>query len=386
MEGKNGGILMICLKHGIVHDGKGHVELDCDLLVDEGKIIKIGKNLVCDQGEVMDVTGMHVMPGWIDPLSSWGCTAGRGQGCDNDEASDPMTPQLNVLYAFDPQSMNYQELYGYGITAVGVAPSNHNILGGTMAVLKSYGHNWSDMLVKEEVAMKGSVNQLVKDTYGKRNVAPMTKMGIFSALRELIQKTHSNLEEDIKDSKVKALKPVLEKKLPFFVSCNTKAETESLFHCLQEEEVDLVLANMYQLDTSLKNKDCSLILGDLTDGFNSLTGQVDFTALFDLIEAGQLVSLSAFGDAVSPGREILMWNAHHLLAQANRLERNFTSEDVLKMLTSIPAQLLQVEDRIGSLEVDKDADIIVWTGNPLETFQALPHTIIINGQLVKGGC
>lgn len=81
---------------------------------------------------------------------------------------------------------------------------------------------------------------------------------------------------------------------------------------------------------------CGFILGDLTDGFNKYNAAVNYAALFSLIKAGKPVALSAFGDAVSPGREILMWNAHGLMAQARRLGADLSSEDVLKMLTSIP--------------------------------------------------
>ena len=111
---------------------------------------------------------------------------------------------------------------------------------------------------------------------------------------------------------------------------------------------------------------------------------MNYAALFSLIEAGKPVALSAFGDAVSPGREILMWNAHGLMAQARRLGASLSSEDVLKMLTSVPAQLLGVEDRIGSLTEGKDADIVIWSGNPLETFRALPEIVVISGEIVKG--
>ena len=232
--------------------------------------------------------------------------------------------------------------------------------------------------------MKGSVDEKVKQTYGPRNSAPMTKMGIFSALRELIAKCGSEKEEDRKDPKVQAFKPVLEGKLPLILSCNTKAEADAVLKLFENKPVKLVLANMYQLDESLLDKDCGLILGDLTDGFNKYNAAVNYAALFSLIEAGKPVALSAFGDAVSPGREILMWNAHGLMAQARRLGASLSSEDVLKMLTSVPAQLLGVEDRIGSLTEGKDADIVIWSGNPLETFRALPEIVVISGEIVKG--
>ena len=209
-------------------------------------------------------------------------------------------------------------------------------------------------------------------------------MGIFSALRELIAKCRSDKAEDQKDPKVQAFRPVLEGRLPLILNCNTQAEADAVLTLFEKEPVQLILANMYQLDESLKDKACGLILGDLTDGFNRYHAAVDYKVLFDLIKAGKKVALSAFGDAVSPGREILMWNAHGLLAQARRLGAEITSEDVLKMLTSVPAQLLGVADRIGSLTEGKDADVVIWSGNPLETFRALPETVMISGEIVKG--
>ena len=381
---KNGGIDLILIRNGNVHDGLGQVLAKTDILIDNGKIVRIGQHLEVAQAQVIEAEGKCVMPGWIDPLSGWGTAAGRGQARDNDETSDPLTPQLDVYYAFDPESMMYQELWGYGITAAGVAPSSNNILGGSTAVFKAYGKTAEAMCVKAPAALKGSVDEKVKQTYGPRNIAPMTKMGIFSALRELIAKCRSDKAEDQKDLKVQAFRPVLEGRLPLILNCNTKAEADAVLSLFEKEPVQLILANMYQLDESLMEKACGLILGDLTDGFNRYNAAVDYKALFDLIKAGKPVALSAFGDAVSPGREILMWNAHGLLAQARRLGAEITSEDVLKMLTSVPAQLLGVADRIGSLTEGKDADVVIWSGNPLETFRALPETVMISGEIVKG--
>ena len=173
---------MILIQKGTVHDGTGRILAKTDILIDAGKIIQIGQNLKASGAQVIDAEGKCVMPGWIDPLSGWGTAAGRGQARDNDETSDPLTPQLDVVYAFDPDSMMYQELWGYGITAAGVAASNNNVLGGSAAVFKAYGRTTEAMCVKANAAMKGSVDEKVKQTYGPRNSAPLTKMGIFSDL------------------------------------------------------------------------------------------------------------------------------------------------------------------------------------------------------------
>lgn len=376
---------MILIRQGTVHDGLGQVLENTDVLVDGGQIVKIGTALDSAGAEVVEAAGKCVMPGWIDPLSGWGTAAGRGQARDNDETSDPITPQLEAYYAFDPESVMYQQLWGYGITAVGVAPSNNNVLGGTLSVFKTWGTRAETMCVRENCAMKGSADDQVKAVYGARNAAPMTKMGIFSALRDMLRLCASEKEDDQKNPKVKAMKPVLEGSMPLIMSCNTRAEMDGVLKVMSSTKAHVVLSNVYQLDESLKTRDCDLILGDLTDGFNRFNGSVNFKALFELMKSGRKVALSAFGDAVSPGREILMWNAQRILAEARRTHADITSEDVLKMLTSIPAEMLQAAGRIGSLQEGRDADIIVWSQNPLETFQARPETVMISGTIIEGG-
>jgi len=378
--------MKILIQNGNLHDGTGNVFEKTDLLVEDGKIVKIGKELQAEEACVLNASGKVVTPGFIDPVSAWGCSAGRGRARDNDEKTDPMTPHLNAYYAFDPDSMMYQSLWGYGITAAGVAPTNRNLLGGQMAVFKAWGKGLDDMLVKEFAAMKGSVNEQVKETYGTRNVMPMTKMAIAYQLQDALRKTHSEKEEDLKDDKTAALKQVVDGKMPLVMSCNTQAEIEGLLHCLEKEKIELILANAYGLTENLLDKDCSIVLGDLLDGFSKYNGKVNFDALFALIAAGKKVALSAYGDGAAPGREILLWNAWEIARQAAKRGFALDSEKLLSMLTSIPAELLHVENRIGALKEGLDADIVIWNAHPLKSAAASIDTVLISGEIVQGGC
>lgn len=377
--------MKILIKKGTIHNGIGQVFKETDLFVEDGKIIEIGTNLNYQSDCVIDATNQEVLPGFIDPITGWGCAAGRGQSNDNDETSDAMTPHLNVYYAFDPSNINYQELYGYGITSVGVAPSNNNILGGQMAVFKTQGQHLNQMLVKESVAMKGSVNASVKETYGSRNVAPMTRMGIYHQLQEMLKKADEFKEEDAKDCKVQAMHEVTEGKMPLVMSCNTTADIDALLHTIENKKIEIIIANSYGLSKNLLNTDCSIVLGDLVDAFSKYNHDIDYDALFALIEKGQCVALSAFGDGTSPGREILLWNAHEVARQAARHQVELCPETLLRMISFNAAKMLHVENRIGSLEVGKDADIVIWSHHPLMTTQAHPTTVLISGEVVMKG-
>lgn len=383
IELKEGKIMRILIKDGNVHDGLGKVYEAWDVLIDDGKIIKLGKNIEDKADKIIDASNQEVLPGFIDPLTGWGCAAGRGQARDNDEKSDPLTPHLSAYYAFDPNAMMYQKLWEYGITAAGIAPSNSNLLGGQIAVFKSWGTGLEDMLVKENVAMKGSLTQF-KDCYGSKNSMPMTRMGAFYMLENAVKKALSEKEEDLKDEKNIAFRKVLKKEMPLFMSCNTKADMDGVSKVFKDSDAELVLANCYGIDQSYINKNCSIILGDLTDGFNHYNACVDFDAILDMIEADKPVSLSAYGDTTSPGREILHWNAQELLKQANCRGRKLDPEKLLAMMSSIPAKMLKVDERIGALKVGLDADVVIWSAHPLKWANAHPTTVIVSGQLTGG--
>lgn len=374
--------ILIC--GGNVHDGKGRVLENTDLFIEKTRIKAIGKNLTPKaDDEVIQAAGKEVFPGMIDPLSSWGCGAGRSLKRDNEEASDPITPQLNTYYAFDPENMTYQELWKSGITAAGITVASSAILGGMMSVFKSYGDNLDEMLVKENAALKGSLNEQVKKSYGSHQAAPMTRMKMAALFKAEIKKAHSAEETDQPEEKLIALSKALRKEIPLVMSCNTASEIDCLLECLKGETVRLVIGGGYGLSRKLLKEDCGLVLSDLTDGFSPYNEKVDFDAFFDLVEAGKTIALSAFSDTTAPGREILLWNAWEILRQASRHHRKLSAEKVLEMLTSMPAKLLNVDDRLGSLEVQKDADIVIWSANPLVTARSAVETVIISGKKVK---
>ncbi len=195
-----------------MHDGTGQILAETDLLIEKGKIVQIGKHLDAPGAQVIEAAGKCVMPGWIDPLSGWGTAAGRGQARDNDETSDPVTPQLDVVDAFDPESMLYQQLWGYGITAAGVAASNNNILGGRAAVFKAYGKTTEAMCVKPGCDEGLGRRKGQADLWSAQQRSDDKNGDLCRALRELIAKCRSEKEEDQKDPKVRAFKPVLQGK------------------------------------------------------------------------------------------------------------------------------------------------------------------------------
>lgn len=371
---------MILIKGGTVHDGTGKILENTDILI-EGKIIKkIDKSIeVSSDVEIFDARGKVVFPGFIESLNIWGCK-GPGWGDDDlKEASDPITPEMNVVYSFDQDSMMFQRVFEYGVTSAGITPSTSNVLGGYAAVFKTYGEHPYEMLVKENVGMVASITPETKKVYGSRNTCPMTRMGAFSILKEAITKALSYKKDENKDydSKSDALQKLINGEIPLLINCNTKSEMDAIELALKDFPIDIVFTGAFGINENtgkiIKNK-FSVILGDLTSAMSSVNSNVDFEGIKKLIENGVDIAISSCGDNGSSGKESLLWNA--ILCYKYGLK----SDDVLRMITSIPAKILGVDNRIGSIEVHKDADIVIWTGNPIETYNARVEATFINGE------
>lgn len=372
-----GGIVMVLIKNGIVHDGKGNILDGADILI-EGTIIKdIGYDLkVSDSTKIVDAKGKVVLPGFVDSLNVWGCF-GPGWG-DKDlaEHSNPVTPAMDVVYSFDHDSMMFQRVFEYGVTSAGITPSIGNVIGGNAAVFKTYGDHPYKMLVKDKAAMISSITSETKKTYGPRNIAPMTKMGAFSLLTEALRKAQEYKAKEDKEynADYEALQKVLNKEMPLFINCATKSEVDAIEIALKDFDIDVVFTGAYGVHEDTTKKLKGIILGDLTSGMSYKNTLVDFSAVKKLAEDGMDIAISSCGDDIASGKESLLWNA--ILYHKNGLD----SEDVLKMITYVPAKLLGVDNRIGSIEIGKDADLSIWSDNPIEKYAGKIEAVYINGE------
>ena len=370
---------MFLIKNGCVHTGRGEV-FRKDLAIDNGKIARIEEAIpISEADSVLDASGMEVFPGFVDAQNLWGILGPGWTGDDRSEAYLPVTPEMNVVYAFDQDGMNFQRLYRYGVTCACIAPAPSNVLRGRAAVFKTRGRSPYDMLIKESVAMTASVTKAVKETFGKRPAAPMTRMGIFSLLTDALEKAnrYDEKKDDYHAGNL-ALKKVLSGEMPLFVNCATRAEIDAVLHALKPyASIKLVLTGAYGLDADLpevRKGEISVVMGDHTEAFNEAKEATDFDRLIPLMEAKANIAIGCCGDETASGCESLLWNALYWI------RHGLSPEKALACISSIPAKLLGVDHRIGSLEVGKDADLSVWTANPFKTYEARLVSTLISGE------
>ena len=210
-------------------------------------------------GEGEDLSGCHLLPGFIDALSYWGINGSmteiRPSSEDNDERSDPVTPELNVAYAFNGRACTVQQLFpAFGITAAMVTPTDNNVFGGQMGVYTTHGVNPFKMCLKEKAGMKASVSKEVKAAYGKRDVAPLTRMKIFQLLSDNLRKAAEydpSKEGVARDEKLAALHQVTEGMMPLWITCDSAEDRQRVMEIVAPyDRVRVVFTAAYGLDES----------------------------------------------------------------------------------------------------------------------------------------
>lgn len=383
---------MLVIKNGKVHVGNGEVLENHDVLINNGIIEKVGKNLDLEGGKTIDAQGKEIFPGFIDPVSSYGCTDITFRVKDNDEISNPITPNAKIKYAFNHGEILLEELYKIGITSIGAAPGNLNIIGGQMAVYKTWGKNSIKMLVREPVGLKGAVTHSVRETYGKRNVLPMTRMGIFGELEGLLEESYRKLangeDEESIDTK-EIVKRVLKKEIPLFITANTASEINALLNIVEGYDLDLVICGAYQADRCIeyiKGENISIVVGEQTDLTARNYNNTDLYKISQLQKEGNLVSFSLTSNYGPEGKVKYLWNAIEFY------KAGVESEDVVKMMTINPAKMLGIDDVLGTIEEGKQADIVIYSNNPIEYYNSKALYTIVGGEIIyqegreKGCC
>lgn len=369
---------MKLIKSGRVHIGNGKVLENTDILIDKDKIIRIDKDIENDC-EVIDAKGKDIFPGFIDPISQYGCIDTTFSIKDTDELSDPITPEANIVYSFNDEEIMDERLFEVGITTIGAAPGNKNILGGQMAVFSTCGTNSLKMKLKDKVSVKGSASIVVKDTYGSKQRFPMTRMGVFTKLEELFETSKRNIEKEEKDEKQKVIEKILNKEMPLFMHVKTEAEINAIMHIAKKYDIKLIICGAYEAHKCLKqikNQNIGVIIGEQNFLNVKAYRGTDLNKISSIMDNGNLMSFSISTDYGVEGKVVYLWNAMAFYKEGVEAER------VVEMMTLNPAKMLGMEDSIGSIEVQKRADLVIYEGHPITHYSAKTFMTIIGGEIV----
>lgn len=368
---------MYIIKNGRIHVGDGTVLEKGDILINGTKIERVAEHIECAEAEVIDASGKEVFPGFIDPQSSIGAMGIPSRCLDTDETSGLVTPELNIKYSIDPDELNAQEFYKSGVTTVGLTPGNYSLFSGQVAAVKTAPQKMKDRILKEHAALKSSVEAGVKSVFGGKKQSPMTRMATFGLFKSTIDEARRATE---KSRSQKVICDVFdEKAMPLFVAAETKGELDSLLHILKDEAVDKVIVDGFcfgECVEEMKAQNVGLILGNVNMMSQIAKHDMKMEKLVDLVENGNLVAFTNTYNGRSEGREIFIWSA----IEAYRA--GVEAEKVVEMMTLSPAKMLGIEERVGTIEEGKDADISIFSGHPVTTYAAKVERSIVNGEVI----
>lgn len=380
---------MLLIKNGYVKTMAGaDIENGCVLIGDDGKILKVGADIAIPDGcEVIDAEGRLVTPGCIDAHCHIGLdNEGMGwEGRDYNEMVDPTTPQMRAIDSINPQDEAFTLAIENGVTSACTGPGSANVVGGTFVAIKLTGKRVDKMIIKNPLAMKCAFGENPKRCYGSSlKKSPMTRMGTAAVLRELLFKAKRYLEDKENgknpsfDMKLEAMIPVMKGEIPL------KAHA----HRADDILTSIRIAKEFGLKITLDHcTDGAIIADELAEeGYPAFVGPTlgnkskielrnkSFTTPKVLCEAG--VPISIITDApVIPLQYLPMCAG---LAVNSGLDY----EEGWKAITINPATQTGIGDRVGSLEVGKDGDVVVWTADPLTTVGACAYVTVVDGKVV----
>lgn len=392
------------IKNGRVHDGLGAVIVE-DLRIEDGIIAALGQDLAAKDGEeVLDAAGLEILPGFVQAISSWGVNGSmteiRPSSEDNSEKSDPITPELDAFYAFNGRAATAQQLGAFGLTACGVAPADTNLFGGQIAAFAVDGVNPYKMCLKRGIGMMSSVTGGVKALYGAKEKAPQTRMWIFTnfdlqlklageykeetggdaAAESEAGKEQPGGGETKKDPKLRALKEVVEGRLPLFVACDSATAIGHVRTILEKyPQVRLVLINGFGLtgeEDWLAEKQVPVIVRTASNPLDKAAMKLDWNGIAKLVQKGVPVALGGTCANSFGAREDMLWNSAEMMRVLH------DSEKVLSMVTSVPAKILGLEGQTGAIREGLRADLVLWSANPMESWQARVVRTYMGGRVI----
>lgn len=358
------------------------------LLIHAGKIAAVAPEIEPPTGaELIDAQGRLLTPGCVDAHCHIGLDneCMRWEGMDYNEGADPLTPQLRAIDSINPQDEAFPLALRGGVTAACTGPGSANVVGGTFAVLKLAGTCVDKMVLRDPAAMKCAFGENPKDFYGqKKGSSPVTRMAVASMLRELLFKARRYREDRLAgrnppfDMKLEAMLPVIEGKIP--LKCHAHRADDILTAVRIVKEFGLRATLDHCTDGELIAEELAaaglpVFVGPSLGGKSKIElRNKSFTTPGVLARAG--LNVSIITDAPVIPLQYLSLCAGLAAAAGMPMEQAW------RAITINPARSLGVSDRIGSLEPGKDADLVLWSADPLTTVGAEAVLTLVDGRIV----
>ena len=379
------------IRNALIHDAVNPVPYQGDILIRDGKLISVGEKAEEDD-EILDAAGLNAYPGFIDAHSHIGLDGyggPTGTTYDYNEMNDICCPQLrgfDSYYALDPAIP--MALAG-GVTTVAAGPGSANVLGGTFFAVKLYGNTVEENMLREAIGMKCAFGENPKRCY--KDKCDSARMTTAAKLREMLFETRDyKLRKEAAgsdyskypkfDMKMEALIPVLDRSIPLKAHAHRSDDIMTALRIAREFNVRITIEHCTEghlIVNELKEADVPVAVGPTLANASKLELlNKSWTTPGILASAGLQVSIIT--DAPVIPQQYLP------LCAGLAVKAGMDPFLALQAITINPAKHIGVEYRVGSLEVGKDADIVLTDGNPMVSDTVVRYVIVDGKVLFRG--
>jgi imidazolonepropionase-like amidohydrolase len=358
------GARILTVTNGVIENGT--------VLIDNGKISAVGTSLTVPAGtRVIDGRHKVVMPGLFDAGDQLGLVEIPFVHVtdDSNETTDPIHPELRVIDALNVQSENIRVARPDGVTNAVVTPGGGNVLSGQSAVIQLDGESAQQVVVKSPAALHVNLGEASKETYGNKDRTPKTRMGTMAILRQAFLKAQhyqadrsSSSNDKGRDLKMEALVAALDREIPVVVHANRASDIDSAIRLADEFQLRIIIAegaSAWRFADELAKRKIPVIVGPIFQAparNESIDLRLDNAALLN--KAGVKIAIQTA--SVNGVRDL--W-----LAVGYVIANGLPADAALASVTMNPSEIFGVQGRLGSIQVGKDANLLILDGEPFLT-------------------
>jgi imidazolonepropionase-like amidohydrolase len=376
---------------------------DGTVVFDQGKIVAVGsgRSGVPRGARVIEAGGRWVLPGFIDAHTHLGVhEEGEGwAGQDTNEMTDPVTAGVRALDAINPADLGFRDAIEGGVLAVNVNPGSGNPIGGLTVALRCYGRVVDEMVLRQPAGLKSALGENPKRVYGDQKKRPSTRLGTALVIREAFTQTRDYMSRKERagasgtavndrgtdatatppdtDLKLEALAMVLRREIPFRQHSHRADDIATAMRIAEEFGYDLVIdhgTEAHLIADRLAAREIPVIIGPLFTSRSKV--ELRNRSLRNpgrLARAGVRIALTTDHPVVP---------IHFLVHQASlAVKEGLDRKTALEALTINPARILGIDERLGSLSPGKDADLCLWSGDPLDVYQRVESAFVAGREI-----
>lgn len=378
---------MLLLKNGKIFTMEDERIFYGDILIDKGKIIQIDHNIYIPEAKTINLHSQIVLPGLIDGNTNLGLieSGKKFEGDDVNEKFALVTPDLSTRDGIYPWDDCFDQAVKGGVTTAVVSSGHLNVIGAQSSAVKTKSAPIQKMMLKSCVDIKVTLGDAPKKWNQNKQETPLSRMGVVHLLRKTLieakeyvyKKKKAEIDYTNYDSKYEALEKILNKQCPLKITAHKAQDILTAIQIGKEFDIRIIIdygTEAYMVIDELKKANAPVFLG------SCLTDKSSSDLLNRRTDSGKILSSSGICTSITTHHPDVLVNLL-LLSAAVSVKEGMSYKEALKSITINPAKSLGLDHQIGSIREGKDADIVVFDGDPFKSMTKVTTTIV-NGEIV----